>query len=614
MTNDATTSLQPDPDNLLFSKAVAFVQQTHENIFITGKAGTGKTTFLKYISTHLKKRCAIVAPTGVAAINAGGETIHSFLQLPFSPFIPGSGGGFGRSTGAEDKHSLLANLRMRETKQSLLRKLDMLIIDEVSMVRCDLIDEIDLVLQHVRKKWHLPFGGVQMVFIGDLYQLPPVAQQEEWEILRNYYHSPYFFDAHVLRENAPLYIELDKVYRQKDPVFIALLNRVRAGQVLPEDIVLLNERYDPLPQKESGYIILSTHNRIADDINQERLGQLGGSMHTFTGTIKNEFNPKNLPTDEVLQLKAGAQVMLVKNDLQTPRRYYNGKVAIVSAINDAGIWVRFPGDANSNEILVEQETWRNMRYTLNTQKGVIEEEESGSFTQYPLRLAWAVTVHKSQGLTLEKVVVDLNQSFAPGQVYVALSRCTSLQGLVLRTPLVAENIITDWRVLDFAADAYELDELDAVLNEATRRAATELLCQAFAFDDLLAITEQQLPEIMKRKTGPREQNITLHTQLTDLLKTAQQHGQTFQAQIQQLADARQDAKLEERRLSAAMYFIGKVFAPCKDMIAAHLKLLETYPKVARQNLIWIRIQEQITQKEQEIANTKPLPVSAVIHP
>jgi len=590
---------QPDTSNSIFQKAVTFVRDTEENLFLTGKAGTGKTTFLKYIRTQTKKQSAIVAPTGVAAINAGGETIHSFLQLPFSPFVPGNGGGFGRQGNAEDKHSLLANLRLRETKQKLLRKLDLLIIDEVSMVRCDLLDSMDLVLRHVRKNWAQPFGGVQMVFIGDLFQLPPVAPEGDWEILKNYYNSPYFFDSKVLRDHPPLYIELKKVYRQKEQTFIDILNRIRNGQVMQQDIDVLNERFDPVQQKEKGYIILSTHNRIADDVNQQALEQLGAPVHTFTGTIKNDFNPKNLPTEEVLQLKEGAQIMFVKNDLQTPRRYYNGKIALVSKIGTDGIWVNFPGEGDE-PLLLELDTWKNMRYTLNPQKGEIEEEESGSFTQYPVRLAWAITVHKSQGLTLDKVVADLNQSFAPGQVYVALSRCTTMEGLVLRSKLNINNVIVDQRIVEFARSENDEDELEELLVESMRKARASQLCRVFSFLELATYAEQLVPEILKRKTGPKEKNLALIEKTLKTLKEAQKHAGGFHKQIHALIAEQDDARLDERKNAATVYFTEKVLNPCIADIEEHIIALGPLTKVAKQVKTWKDLNEQIKQKVTEI--------------
>ena len=593
---------QIDSENTIFTKAVALVKETNENLFLTGKAGTGKTTFLKYIKHNIAKQCAIVAPTGVAAINAGGETIHSFLQLPFGPFVPGTAGGYGRQgDGTQDKHSLLANLRLKETKIKLLRKLELLIIDEVSMVRCDLLDSMDLVLRHVRKSRE-PFGGLQMVFIGDLFQLPPVAKDEDWEILKNFYNSPYFFDSAVLRHNPPLYIELRKIYRQKEQAFIDILNRIRTGLVEHQDIQQLNTLYNPQPQKESGYIILCTHNRIADSINQESLNKLTTPAHTFKGTITNEFNPKNLPTDEVLTVKQGAQVMFVKNDIQTPRRYFNGKIAKVDKIDAEGIWISFPDDNNKETLLLELETWKNMRYTLNQQKGEIEEEESGSFTQYPIRLAWAITVHKSQGLTLQKAVVDLNQSFAPGQVYVALSRCTTMEGLVLRSKLSIENVITDNRIIDYAQSEKDEDELDNLLDIGRREAAASRLYRIFSFTELLEYLAQMLTVLTKWKTGTAEKHLELHTRIFSVLTKANGHAKGFHKEIKQLTEEAEFVRLYERKIAAAKYFSEQVLIPLITAIETHITSLGTLTKTAKQTRVWKGMKETLEQKNKEIVN------------
>lgn len=455
-----------DASNRAFSCAVKFVNQTNRNIFLTGKAGTGKTTFLKYIRAHTTKNMVVLAPTGVAAVNAGGVTIHSFFQLPFAYFLPSEDFyEYGYSGKFLSVQNLLARIKFNPVKRKLIEALDTIIIDEVSMVRADMIDAIDHLLRHIKREYDRPFGGVQMVFIGDLFQLPPVLENESLDLYHEFYPSPFFFDSNILRDEPPLYIELNHIYRQNDDEFIRILNNIRNNAVDYHDLRMLNDRLvtDFHPGPEDNYITLTTHNYRADAMNSRALAALPGEYHEFTGEIKGDFNNKNLPAEYTLRLKPGAQVMFIKNDVGELRRYFNGKIGTVTRIADKKIYVKPAGE--KEEIQVEREVWKNIRYALNPENGKIIEEETGSFSQYPLRLAWSITIHKSQGLTFEKAIIDAGSSFAPGQVYVALSRLTSLDGLILKTPIHESAILTDEKAAAYCNKAGRYQHLEAILKE-----------------------------------------------------------------------------------------------------------------------------------------------------
>ena len=445
-----------------------FVEHTGISIFLTGKAGTGKTTFLRALKEHSNKRNVIVAPTGVAAMNAGGMTIHSFFQLPLSPFVPN------------------ANIKNRfdysKEKRKIMRTLDLLIIDEISMVRADVLDAIDSVLRRFREP-NKPFGGVQLLMIGDLQQLTPVVTPTEEELLQRYYDTPYFFGSKALRSINYVTIELTHVYRQQDETFITLLNNIREGNVSESDLQRLIQRYDPTfqPKQGSDYIRLTTHNRMAESYNEDQLRNLPTRAYTFSAETEGNFPEYNYPTDFNLTLKVGAQVMFIRND--NIGRFYNGRIGHVTYVDNEKISVLCPGDEEPFD--VEAETWENTKYTLNEKTKQIEAEVQGTFKQYPLRLAWAITIHKSQGLTFEHAIIDAQASFASGQVYVALSRCKSLEGLVLASPIGNTAIINDSRVSDYIShQTEEAQKSISVLPTLKEEYYRQLLIEMFNFNDL----------------------------------------------------------------------------------------------------------------------------------
>lgn len=522
-------------NNKIFELAASFVRQTNRHVFLTGKAGTGKTTFLKYIQQHCGKKMAVVAPTGVAAINAGGVTIHSFFQLPLGTFIFNYRPDWGESESQIfNKNQLLGKLRLQQDKRILLKELELLVIDEVSMVRADVLDAIDTVLRSVRRCQHLPFGGVQVLFIGDLFQLPPVVRQQEQFLLNQVYKSPFFFDAMVIGDCDLVYVELKKIYRQHDDVFINILNNIRNCNVQQEDMELLHRHYKPnfnsSPSDE--LITLTSHNYQADTINKQELEKLSSKTFLIEAEIEKDFPENAYPAEKTLRLKEGAQIMFIRNDKNEIRRYYNGKIGTVERISQDGkeIFVRFKDEPEL--LTLEKETWKNIRYKYNPEDDDINEETLGTFTQYPIRLAWAVTIHKSQGLTFDKAIVDAGRSFAPGQVYVALSRLRSLEGLILRSRIGYDAIKTDARVLDFSKNEMNDGLLEQLLLQSQKKFLVDSLLQVFNMekvDDYINTHIQNTRFNALPEGTEAEQFIN---QLASTIFSLQETAQKFQTQLQ----------------------------------------------------------------------------------
>lgn len=462
-----------------------FINQTQRSVFLTGKAGTGKTTLLREIIATTHKNTVVVAPTGIAALNAGGVTIHSMFQLPFGGFIPAFGvdSQFTDTVKFESKDTLRRHFKMSGLKKSVIRNMELLVIDEVSMLRADLLDAMDYMMQTVRKK-ATPFGGVQVLYIGDLLQLPPVIRDEEWRTLRNYYKGKFFFHSHAVQIAPPLYIELSKIYRQTDTDFISVLNNLRNNTITAADVAALNKYVKPdFDLKENkGYITLTTHNAKADAMNAQALTDLKGELITYNPDIVGDFPEKIFPIEERLRLKIGAQVMFVKNDLSSEKNYFNGKMGIIKSLGMQEITVHFPEEDKTIE--VDRYEWQNIRYKLDPVTKEIEEEVLGTFVHYPIKLAWAITVHKSQGLTFDKAAIDVSQVFMPGQAYVALSRLRSLEGLILLSPLRMNGISNDQDVMDYAQNKATDELLKNSLHFETKNFIHNYLINSFDWADL----------------------------------------------------------------------------------------------------------------------------------
>ena len=529
--------------------ALQFIEKTDRNLFITGKAGTGKTTFLHKIKSESLKRMVIVAPTGVAAINAKGVTIHSFFQMPFGPILPNQ----IANTNQQRKFS--------KTKIDIIKSLDLVIIDEISMVRADLLDAIDQVMRRYKNR-NKVFGGAQILMIGDLQQLAPVVKPNEWSLLQQHYETVYFFSSKAYQEANVVSIELKHIYRQKNENFIKILNEIRTNTLSDTSAKILNKNYNPSfsPSKEEGYITLTTHNNRANLINNSELNKLKIKSAFFNAEISGKFSENAYPNAERLELKVGAQVMFIKNDSSTDKRYYNGKIGIITAISKESVSVQCGDEVD--EIVTEKETWSNINYSINEETKAIKEEMIGAFSQIPLRLAWAITIHKSQGLTFERAIIDAEASFAHGQTYVALSRCTSLDGLVLKTPITSSAIINDNTVSIFNESVEENHPDEGVLNESEKYFQLNLISEIFDYQPLLYPTTRLIDIFYKNQSSIKGDIIDhLQTIKDDGVVALMKVSNGFKNQLLQISEdailPENSSQIQERFIKAIAYFVIK---------------------------------------------------------
>lgn len=529
-----------------------FVQFTHRNIFLTGKAGTGKTTFLHQLRLKSPKRMVVVAPTGVAAINAGGVTIHSFFQMSFGPVLP-------ENAINDPFHNTPSKKKFNRKKIKLIKSLELLVIDEISMVRADLLDGIDQVLRRYKNKYQ-PFGGIQLLLIGDLQQLSPVVKPEEWNLLKNYYESPYFFSSKAFKESNALSIELKHIYRQQDQRFIHILNEIRNNILSAESAAILNERYFPNfnPKDEEGYITLTTHNASANTINKDKLKHLKARSVWYTAEVEGLFPEYSYPTFEELELKIKAQVMFIKNDSSADKRYYNGKIGRITAVDDDVIWVLCEND--DQPIEVKQETWQNLKFNINEKTKEIDEEVIGEFKQFPLRLAWAITIHKSQGLTFEKAIIDAQASFVHGQTYVAFSRCKTLEGMVLKSRINQRSIISDQSVQVFSKSIANNQPNTNILDEAKFEYQLFLINELFNFHFIHFLIQKSIKQLS-------DVGLIFHGNLKDQLEHMVSTGSApllriasnFNFQLKQMLATEKEiegsSSIQDRIKKAAAYFL-----------------------------------------------------------
>ncbi len=582
--------------NTQLELAFDFVEFTNKNIFLTGKAGTGKTTFLHNLKKKSPKRMIVVAPTGVAAINAGGVTIHSFFQLSFGPLLP----QHLASNSEEEKPAAEGVKRFNREKIKIIKSLDLLVIDEISMVRADMLDAIDEVLRRYKNRY-LPFGGVQLLMIGDLQQLAPVVKEDEWAILKDYYENAFFFSSKALQKTQYVSIELKHIYRQSDTHFIDILNKVRENNLDAESLNELSKRHIPgfNPKDNEGYITLTTHNHQAQTINESKLKKLTTEAHSFKASVDGEFPEYIYPTEFNLILKEGAQVMFVKNDSSHEKLYFNGKIGTITQLDEDSIYVRCSDDLT--DIPVQKDEWKNAKYSVDPDTKEIKETVAGTFTQYPLKLAWAITIHKSQGLTFEKAIIDANSAFAHGQVYVALSRCKTLEGLVLSTPIAVKSIKSDSTVTQFVSNVEQNPPSKQLLEDSKNRFQQELLLELFDFNYinrslnyLLKLITDSTASLQPNFRDPFDKMIA--SLKTEFLEVSDKFKFQVQGLIAVQPSVEENEPLQERVKKASTYFAEKT----ESVVANVLRntVVETDNKTVKK-----QIGEQLGRL-MEIAETK----------
>lgn len=539
----------------IYDFAKDIILNTDTTLFVTGRAGTGKTTLLRYVAESSQKNTVVVAPTGIAAINAGGVTIHSFFKLPFAPFIPS----------VIEAKKLIAGQKMRTEFRSVIRSVDMIIIDEVSMLRADILDAIDVVLRHYRNS-KFPFGGVQMVFFGDMYQLPPVCVNDEWFILKDYYTTPYFFSAKVFEKQEIVCLELDKIFRQRDADFVEILNQVRNNNISIEKFNRLNDRYTPDFDLENNqdFVVLTTHNAVSDDINESRLIDIDSKTFIFDAAIKGDFPEYLYPVEQQIVLKKGARVMFTANDHINPERlYYNGKMGTVVELEDNNVYVTCDGE--DDPILVNYETWENNTFSYNRKENSVDVKTIGTFTQLPLRLAWAITIHKSQGLTFQKVAIDAANSFTSGQVYVALSRCTSLDGIVLLSPINSNSIMVDSRIQRFSKNNFNEDLLPDFVNRKKRDTLCNMLIKLFSFNLLEVAVLDLKGYVTEFRADFSDYTPEMVENILSIVQDLSDVGNRFAVQLRKITNANDFSLLNSRVNDAKKYFLQRLETLEKSM-------------------------------------------------